>query len=304
VIRVLIVHGGAGHVAEALREDAVAGVTQALAAGRGFLQTSALDAVVAAVRVLEDAPAFNAGRGACMTLDGTFEMDAGLMRSSDLRSGAVAAVPDARDPILLARAVLEDGRHRLLAGAGAVAFGRSLGIGTFGREHVHTGKAQERFDQAIASRNIPRGQADTVGAVALDAEGVLVAGSSTGGVVLKLPGRVGDSPLCGSGFYASSTLGAATATGVGEAILTHVASYEVLRRVAAGADPNVAAGDVCDRVASEDGITCGIILVTPDGRTGIAHRSDHMSWARVVDDGVIECGLVAATGRLAGTGPV
>jgi beta-aspartyl-peptidase (threonine type) len=290
---VIVVHGGAGRVTPQLHDAALEGVVRAVLAGRDPLARgeSATDAVVAAIRVLEDLPAFNAGRGSCMTIEGTFEMDAGIMRSSDLRSGAVAAVPDAADAIVLARAVMENSPHCLLAGPGAVAFARAQGVGIFGHDRVWSEKSQGRFDAARRGHEDARGQADTVGAVALDERGLLVAGSSTGGVLLKLPGRVGDSPLCGSGFYASPELGAATATGVGEAILTHVASYEVLKRVAGGADPDAAAAEVCDRVASEDGMTCGLILVTPDGRTGIAHHSHHMSWAVARASGDPQSGL-------------
>jgi isoaspartyl peptidase/L-asparaginase-like protein (Ntn-hydrolase superfamily) len=154
-------------------------------------------------------------------------------------------------------------------------------VGTFGRDGVWTDKAQVRWERAHVrgDNQAPFGQADTVGAVALDASGQLCVACSTGGVLLKAAGRVGDSPVCGAGFYASSELGAACATGLGEAILTHVASYEVLRRIASGDDPVVAAQAVCERVASDGAATCGLILVTPDGRIAVAHHSSDMSWA-------------------------
>jgi beta-aspartyl-peptidase (threonine type) len=227
---------------------------------------NAQQAVIAAVRVLEDDSAFNAGRGSCMNADGAFEMDAGIMRSTDLRSGAVAAAPDLLDPILVAEAVLERSPHCLLAGEGVVRFARQHGVGTFGRDGVWTDKAQVRWERAHVrgDNQAPFGQADTVGAVALDASGQLCVACSTGGVLLKAAGRVGDSPVCGAGFYASSELGAACATGLGEAI---------------GDDPVVAAQAVCERVASDGAATCGLILVTPDGRIAVAHHSSDMSWA-------------------------
>ncbi len=290
---VIVIHGGAGLCAREHFEAALAGVRTAAEIGRALLMDghSAERAVVEAVRSMEDDPAFNAGRGSCMNAEGRFEMDAGIMRSVDMRVGAVAAVPEIRDPILLARAVMNDSRHCLLVGEGAVRFAWSRGIGTFGREEVWTEKAQRRFEEANAGLSQRDGQADTVGAVALDRNGHFAAACSTGGVLLKSPGRVGDSPLVGSGFYAAPDLGASCATGMGEAILTHVAAYEVLRRIAAGDDPDDAAWAVCTLVAERWNATCGLIVITPDGRPAVAHRSEHMSWAIARGDREIEAGL-------------
>ena len=292
---VIVVHGGAGRVSDGLEDAARAGVQRAASVGQRILLGggSAQRAVVETVRVLEDDPTFNAGRGSCMTDLGTFEMDAGIMRSVDLRSGAIGAVPDLVDAILVAEAVMEHGRHRFLVADGAVAHGKAHGVARVDREFVWTDKAQRRFDRAKAADGAAArdGQADTVGAVALDRHGHTCSGCSTGGVLLKRPGRIGDSPLCGSGFYAAPELGAAGATGMGEAILTHVASFAALQRVAAGEAPDRAVRAICDRVASAHEATCGIILVTPDGRTGLGHASANMSWARAVGDGAIEFGL-------------
>lgn len=289
---IIVIHGGAGRVADDLRAAVLAGVRAAAERGAEILNEggAAEEAVVAAVRVLEDDPAFNAGRGACMTADGTFEMDAGLMRSIDMRSGAVGAVPEVRNTIDLARVVMH-GDHRLVVGSGAVRLARAHGVGFFGRDQVWTAKAQQRYERARQHRDSRHGQADTVGAVALDRDGHTAVACSTGGVLLKTPGRVGDSPLCGAGFYAAPSLGAACATGLGEAILTHVASYEVLRTVVDGRDPGSAARAVCERVADGGRATCGLIVVTPDGRVGIAHASTHMSWAQARGDAPIEHGL-------------
>ena len=292
---VIVVHGGAGRISAEHEDDARVGIARAAAAGQALLLagSSAEEAAVAAVRVLEDDPTFNAGRGSCMTDAGTFEVDAGIMRSIDMRSGAIAAVPDLADAITVARAVMNHGRHRFFAGAGAVQRARELGVGRFGREHLWTDKAQTKFEAAMAGRAARDGQADTVGAVTLDGDGHLCAACSTGGVLLKHPGRVGDTPLVGSGFYAAPDLGAATATGMGEAILTHVLSFAVLQRIAAGDDPQRAAAEMCERIATRHDATCGLILVTPDGRTAIAHASDHMSWAAAVGSAPIESALVA-----------
>ena len=249
------------------------------------------DAAVGAVRVLEEDPAFNAGRGSCMTAAGTFEHDAGLMRSRDLRSGAVAAVPDVRDAILLARLVLERTEHCLVVGPGAVALGQEFGVGTFGRDAVWCEKAQARFDAVRAGALHAEGRADTVGAVVLDGHGELCAAVSTGGVLLKRPGRVGDSPLVGSGFYAHPRLGAAVTTGKGEAILTHLMAYEALQRIARGEDPQSSSEAFCRDVAAAEKATCGLILITPDGRTAVTHASQHMSWALARGQGEPTAGL-------------
>ena len=290
---VVVVHGGAGRISDGLDDAALAGVRAAAEAGRKILAGggSALDAVTAAVRSMEDDPAFNAGRGSCMTIDGKFEADAGIMVGRDRANGAVAAVPDVLDAISLARAVMEDGKHCLIAGPGAVRFARERGIGIFGRGQVWSDKAQRRFERALHRRGETSGQADTVGAVALDERGELCAGCSTGGVLLKEPGRVGDSPVCGAGFYAAPQLGAACATGIGEAILTHVVSYAALRRLADGEDPTQAAAASCKEATARPGATCGLILVAPDGRIGIAHESRDMSWASAVGDEPVRAGL-------------
>lgn len=286
---VLVVHGGAGRLAPGHEDAAKAGVTAAAAAGRAILQSGGepLDAVVAAVRVLEDAEVFNAGRGACFNADGIVEVDAGVMRGRDRGVGAVAAVPELADAVALALEVLRDGRHCLLAGPGAVAFARERGVGRFGRDAVWTAKAQARWRQAHAGGGRD-GQADTVGAVAIDRHGELAAACSTGGVLFKRPGRVGDSPLPGAGYYAAAGLGAACATGTGEFILRQVACHALLLRVQAGLPVQAAAQAVCDEVAAMDPrASCGLIAIDPSGEVAVACRSEHMSHAIARGDAAI-----------------
>lgn len=291
---VILVHGGAGRLPVERHAAAIAGVEAAARAGWSLLErgADAEAAVVAAVRVLEDDPTFNAGRGSCLNAAGGFEMDAAIMRSDDQRSGAVAAVPEVANAIELARAVMHESPHCLLVGPGAEAFARARNLGVFGRERVWTEKAEAAFRRAQAGGE-RHGRADTVGAIALDADGLLCVGCSTGGTLLKLPGRVGDTPLCGGGFYASPTLGASCATGLGEAILTRVASYEVLQRIATGLPPVAAASQVCDEVARWPASTCGLLVVTPDGRAGLAHRSENLSWALARAGEPIRSGVTA-----------
>ncbi len=292
---VLVVHGGSGTIAAENHAAAVAGTRAAAAAGQAVLLAggSCEDAAVAAVRVMEDDPAFNAGRGACMNRDGAFEHDAAIMRSRDLRSGAIAGVPAIRDAVLLARLVMEQTRHCLLIGAGAEALARTHGVGHFGRDEVWTAKAEAMYRGVLEGRAAADNRADTVGALALDREGHLCAASSTGGVLFKLPGRVGDTPLCGAGFYAHPVLGACCTTGLGEAILTHVLAFDVLRR--ADADPAnivaIAAG-LCAEVSARWGdVAIGLIALRPDGSVAITHASEHMSWGLAIGDAPPESGL-------------
>lgn len=288
---VLVVHGGSGTVAPDNRDAAVAGAREAARVGQAILLAGGTceDAAVAAVRVLEDDPAFNAGRGACMNRDGRFEHDAAIMRSRDLRSGAVAGVREVRDPILLARLVLEHTRHCLVVGEGAEALGRAHGVGHFGRDEVWTAKAEAAHAAVRDGRSGADNRADTVGAVALDLEGHLCAAGSTGGILYKLPGRVGDTPLVGSGFYAHPELGACCTTGVGEAILTHVLALTALQQAR---DPRADLRRLCAEIATRwNGAAIGLILVRPDGTTEVVHASEHMSWARAVGDAPIEGGL-------------
>lgn len=282
----IVVHGGSGTVAEELHAAAVAGTLAAAAAGQAVLLAggSSEEAVVAAVRALEDDPAFNAGRGACMNADGEFELDAAIMRSRDLRSGAVAGVRDVGDPISLARLVMNETRHCLLVGDGAVRFARARGVGRLGRDAVWTPKAAAHLEAIRAGRRLEN-RADTVGAVAIDVRGDLCAGGSTGGVLSKLPGRVGDTPLVGAGLYAHPQLGACATTGVGEAILTHVLAYAALQRVhaAAAADASGLAAALVHEVSARwDGVPVGLILLRADGTPVVVHASEHMSWARAV----------------------
>ena len=295
---IVVVHGGAGRIAPDNMQDAEAGVTRAAEAGRAALRSGAdaLAAAIAAVRVMEDDPTFNAGKGSCFDENGDIVVDAGVMRGDDLACGAVAALPECGDAILVAHAVLEHSPHVLLAGDGALAFAKAHGVGTFGRDAVWTAKAQARWDAWKAGRTPNHGQADTVGAVVRDGQGRLAAACSTGGVLGKAFGRVGDSPLPGACYYAAAQLGASCATGSGDAIMRKVACHEVLRRIATGEDPEIAALEVCSEVEALGGgrtglVTCGLIVVDPSGRIGIAHRSTHMSHAIARGDAPVVAAL-------------
>ena len=216
----IAVHGGAGDWDEALHEQARAGVYAAVKQGGTLLAqgSSALDAVTAAVTVLEDDPLFNAGTGSVLNRDGEVEMDASVMTGHDLGFGAVAAIRRVRNPVLVARRVMESSGHALLVAQGAVRFARKHGFGDY---DPITEAARIAFQRARAELRL-----GTVGAVALDGEGRLAAATSTGGTLLKLPGRVGDTPLPGAGTYATSDA-AVSATGKGELTMRVLASKSI-----------------------------------------------------------------------------
>ena len=261
----LIVHGGAG-ADPGGREELRGGMRDAVAAGWRALAEggTALDAVEAAVRSLEDHPRFNAGRGSVLTAAGTVETDASIMEGDQLRNGAVAAVSGVRNPISLARQILEAGRHSLFAGPGALARARELGVplcdpGELVTEH------QRRRLAAL--------QAGTVGAVALDRLGTIAAATSTGGMAGKLPGRVGDSALIGCGTYAESTLGGVSCTGDGEAIIRVTLARRALDILKSVGEPGHACEVALSVLVEEGRGQGGLILVDWRGRVGWARST-------------------------------
>jgi beta-aspartyl-peptidase (threonine type) len=204
-----------------------AGLERALEAGYEVLRRngSSLDAVCAAVVVMEDSPLFNAGRGACYNADGKHELDASVMEGARLRAGAVAAVTRVRNPVLAARAVMEKCRHVLLVGRAADRFAARQGLKLERPDYFHTAS------RLAALREKRIGHHGTVGAVALDSEGNLAAATSTGGYTGKMPGRVGDSPIIGAGTYADNRSCAVSGTGLGEAFMRGVLAHDVAARM-------------------------------------------------------------------------
>ena len=236
----LLVHGGAGVIRREMDSDTEHGVRAALAealrCGHASLAAggSALDAVTAAVAVLEDAPHFNAGHGAVFTHDGINELDAAIMDGTTLRAGAVAGVRHVRNPVMLARAVMEYSPHVMLAGAGAEAFAREQNVVLVDPGYFRTERRWRELQVARhrATRNEPVDHFGTVGAVALDAQGRLAAATSTGGMTDKRWGRIGDSPVIGAGTYANAAC-AMSGTGWGEFYIRTAAAHAVCMRVAA-----------------------------------------------------------------------
>ncbi len=281
---VLAVHGGAGRIVpEELGAQRAAaarrGLGQSLTAGMAVLRDggSALDAVVAAVMVLEDDEQFNAGRGAVLTSAGGVEHDAAVADGATRRAGAVTCVSGIRNPVLAARAVLERTPHVLMSGAGAQALARQEGLAFVPANWFVTARRQEQLTRILpSSRTEPETTGDTVGAVALDGEGHLAAATSTGGTTGQLAGRVGDTPLVGAGTWADDRSCAVSATGDGEALILSVFAHEVdaLVRLA-----GLSLGAACQRALQEVKAragTGGCIAVGPDGTVAMPFTSAGM----------------------------
>jgi len=284
----ILVHGGAGDVADDRKALHVAGCERAAAAGAAILAAggSALDAVQKAVEVLEDDPLFNAGTGACLSADGTIELDASIMDGSTLRAGGVCALPPFKNPITIARRVMEASRHVLLAAEGAARFAVEQGFERVDAETMITETARKRWEAAKAKRTAAGSSGGTVGAVAKDVHGHVAAATSTGGMVDKLPGRVGDSPIVGAGTYADDTSGACSTTGHGEAMMR-----VCLAKTVTDALGGTLEHDSAERAARASLVmmrartsgTGGAIVVARDGSLGLARTTKTMSWAAVTD---------------------
>lgn len=326
----LIAHGGAGGRGPAAeRPGRRRGLVAAVECGAEILRGggSAADAVVATVAALEDAPLFNAGYGSVLNSQGKVEMDAGLMVAlpvdavEDLsgnrmrhgqaaarrlgekrvRAGAVAAVSRVRNPILLARIVMERTPHLLMVGAGAERLARGSEVRRCRSEDLISARARERWQALVESATArDADEADThgtVGAVAVDIHGELAAATSTGGITGKLPGRVGDSAIVGAGVFANAR-GAASATGSGEAIMKVSLCHEAVMLLGR-MPPRTAAQSVIASLARETGGQAGVILVDRNGRVGYAHNTRMMDIAMFSPTGGIHH---AAVGPLVGAG--
>ncbi len=307
----LIVHGGAWSIPDADIAACRAGCAAALAAAWPILERggTALDAVEAAIVVLEEDPMFDAGVGSHLNLEGYVTLDAILMDGRTLKAGAIAAVERVRNPIRLARKVLESSDHMLLAGAGAEKFAVEHGIALCPPEelviererrawqscrvHGHHAAYHAPVVRADVDAVLSDVPTDTVGAVAIDVYGGIVAGTSTGGTCCKLPGRVGDAPLIGCGCYADHLAGGISCTGWGEAIMKVVlaktaadllrAEYESEGEPAG--DPQRAAEKSIQILAERGKGTGGLILIDRAGRVGFAHNTPRMAYGYVAPDG-------------------
>lgn len=293
----LAIHGGAGTLKpeqiDAEREAGIrAALDAALDAGYAVLESggASLDAVEAAVRVLEDSPHFNAGKGAVFTAEGINEMDAAIMEGHSLRAGAVAGVRKVRNPIGAARAVMEHSPHVMLTGEGADTFAREQGLPQAEADYFRT---EHRWQQLQEARrrdqaNLPA-QTDsyfgTVGAVALDRQGNLAAATSTGGMTNKRWGRVGDAPIIGAGTYATTGC-AVSATGWGEFFIRLAVAHDICARMTYGEQPlDAAAEEVVMRRVPALGGDGGVIAIDPAGNISMPFNTSGMYRGWIASDG-------------------
>src|SRR5581483_2429610 len=318
----IVLHGGAGIIQRASMKPETeaayrASLTQALQAGAEVLDHngSSLDAIEAAVRILEDDPLFNAGRGAVFTADGKIELDAAIMDGATLRAGAVADVTHTRHPISLARTVMEKSPHVFLVGQGADAFSAQAGLEQVDQSFFFTERRWKSLIKELKKDGAPIPQRPagappepeepmaeiepedahkfgTVGVVALDRHGNIAAGTSTGGTQAKRWGRVGDSPVIGAGTYASNESCAVSATGTGEYFIRLTVAREVCALVEY---KNMLLQQAVDQVIHKE-LTAlhgdgGVIAITPDGQMAWGFNTPGMYRARRAEGGKIEVGI-------------
>ena len=289
----LVVHGGAGTIR---RQDMTpaqdsayrATLTQAIRAGYDVLRGggASLDAVTAVITVLEDSPLFNAGKGAVFTNAGTVELDAAIMDGSALRAGAVAGVKHIKNPITLARLVMEKSPHVMLAGDGAEAFAKQQGVTLVPQSYFYTERRARELERIKAAEAKGRTHG-TVGAVALDQQGRLAAGTSTGGTANKRWGRIGDSPIIGAGTYASAEC-AVSGTGVGEFFIRNVVGHDICARVRYAHESleQAAREVVLEELVAQHG-DGGVIALDKDGQFTMPFNTEGMYRGSVGPDGQI-----------------
>jgi beta-aspartyl-peptidase (threonine type) len=287
----LIVHGGAGDIEDHAVAAHRAGVQRAAQRGWEILTRggSALDAVQAAVIVMEDDPAFDAGIGSYLDREGKVSTDASMMDGRTLDAGAVAGVERVQNPIVLARRVLES-EHTFLIGRGAEEFAREKGMTLIDNAMLRTPEQIELWERCRAQPPLRDGARyvsvqgyGTVGCVAVDGAGNVAAGTSTGGMKFKRVGRVGDSPLIGAGVYADNARGGASSTGWGEAITRVVLAKFAVDALAPAREPREVARAAIEHLAQRVGGTGGIILADRYGRVGFAFNTPRMARAYIVE---------------------
>ncbi len=316
---VLAIHGGCGVIPQRempadLEREYRQALETALQAGYAELQKpqgASLDAVAAAIQVMEDSPLFNAGKGAVFTHDGRNELDASIMDGATKKAGAVAGVTTVKNPILAARAVMDKTWHVLLVGPGADEFAREAGLEIVEPSYFRTEKRWQEYQRAIKAEQErakpkektgaldragaiadddapakPDHRLGTVGAVALDRRGNLAAGTSTGGLSLKRHGRVGDSPIIGAGTYADNRTCAVSATGDGEYFIRAAAAHDISALVEYKSLPIAKAADlVIQEKIKQAGGEGAVIVLDPQGNVAISYNTDGMYRGFVTSDG-------------------
>lgn len=310
---VLVVHGGAGaepkeKMTPELERQYRAGLEDALRAGYDVLKNggTSLDAVETAIKVLEDAPLFNAGKGAVFNREGRIELNASIMEGKAKRAGAVAGLSRVKNPIAAARLVMEKSDHVFLISDGAERFAREQGLTEVSPLYFWTERRWRELREAqekerakptgLGSSPEPDGgQFGTVGAVALDSQGNLAAGTSTGGIMNKLPGRVGDSPIIGGGTYADNDACAVSCTGHGELFIRYAVAYDVAARVKYGqqavADAAEHALKGLPKGPRPGGGVGGLIALDRQGRFATPFNTNGMYRGHVTSDGKIHTAI-------------
>ena len=280
--RTIIVHGGAWKIPRNLKKPCLEGVERAAKLAMNCLldDNSALDAVEAAVKCMENNPTFDAGVGSVLNAEGEIELDAAIMDGKTLNAGAVAAVRNIRNPISLARKVMENSNHVFLVGEGANKFAVIQGFEKFDglvvkRELDRWKKLHEKYrgTMKFSEKN------GTVGAVAIDAHGNIAAATSTGGIPFKLPGRVADSCLIGCGLYADNQVGGVSATGYGESIIKIVLSKIICELLGKGLTAQKAAEEGIERLERKTNGRGGVIVLDKEGNVGISYNTPKMARA-------------------------
>ncbi len=282
----LVIHGGAGtFLRENLDAETEADyrtkLTEALDAGAEILATggTSLDAVEATINVMEDSPLFNAGKGAVFTEAGVNEMDASIMDGSDLNAGAVAGVTNVRNPISAARAVMTESPHVMMAREGAEAFAAEQGLEPVDRAYFRTERRWQSYLKAKEKRKAadPDQKHGTVGCVAVDQRGNIAAGTSTGGMTLKMWGRIGDSPVIGAGTYANNKTCGVSATGHGEYFIRNVVAYDISALMQYGglSLQDAAQKVVMEKLVAQDA-TGGVVALDADGNIAMVFNTPGM----------------------------
>ncbi len=300
----IVVHGGAGTILKSNMRPEVEQqyrekLTEAITAGYGVLQNNgtSLDAVERVINILEDSPLFNAGKGAVFTHDGTNELDASVMDGKTLKAGAVAGVKHIKNPITLARMVMEQSPHVMLVGDGAETFAKAHGMDTVPQSYFYT---EKRWNQLLDARakedslkkkeapDTTDGKHGTVGCVALDKFGNLAAGTSTGGTTNKRFGRVGDSPIIGAGTYANNATCGVSATGTGEFFIRSVVAHDISAMMEyKGYSVQQAADSVVMGKLVRINGDGGVIALDKDGNIGISFNTEGMYRGFVDKDGKV-----------------
>ncbi|WP_258240409.1 isoaspartyl peptidase/L-asparaginase family protein [Pseudidiomarina homiensis] len=305
----IAIHGGAGTITRAdlsAEQEAAyqAKLTEALNAGHVILADggTSMDAVVAAIQIMEESPLFNSGRGAVYTFEGEHELDASIMNGATLEAGAVAGVKTVKSPIALARAVMENSVHVMLSGEGAEQFAQEQGLERVDNSYFNTERRYEQLERAREKLGVANKQAylalddnykmGTVGAVALDQHGNVAAATSTGGMTAKRYGRIGDSPIIGAGTWADNASCAVSATGHGEFFIRYHVAADICSRVKYLNQSIEKAGDtVIHDVLLPAGGTGGVIIVDAEGNVHMPFNTEGMYRASRIGNGDINVAI-------------